>query len=82
MLPLLEWSFCKNNRISDLSLRNSYHELKQPFRKTGIGQNALYLIAPSLWYKIPKEAKRTTSLNKFKHDFKKNYLAEIERSSF
>lgn len=34
---------------SGLYLRNSYRKLKQSFRKTSIGQNALSFIGPALW---------------------------------
>ena len=57
-----------------LSLRNSYHKLKQPFCKTSISQNVLSFIDPALWHKIPDEIKRTTNLNTFKHNLKKHYL--------
>ena len=33
---------------SSSSLRNSYHKLQQPFRKTNTGQNALSFIGPAL----------------------------------
>ena len=59
---------------SSLSLRNSHQKLKQPFRKTKTGQNALSYIGLALWNKVPKEIKRTTSLNAFKHNLKKHYL--------
>ena len=65
-----------------LSLRNSYHKLKQPFCKTSIGQNVLSFIDPALWHKIPDEIKRTTNLNTFKHNLKKHYLKETGKSSF
>ena len=51
--------------------------LKHPFRKTNIGQSPLSFIAPALWNEIPKEIKRTASLNTFKHKLKKYYLNEI-----
>ena len=35
-------------RKPGLSLRNSYHKPKQPFRKTSIGQSALSFIGPAL----------------------------------
>ena len=64
------------------SLRNSYHKLQQPFRKTNTGQNALSFIGPALWNKVPDEIKRTTNLNAFKHNLKKHYLKELGKSNF
>ena len=61
-----------------LSSRNSYRKIKQPFRKTSIGQNSLSLIAPSLWNKITEEINRTTSLNILKHNLKKAIWRELE----
>ena len=36
---------------SGLSLRNSYHKLMQPFRKTSIDKRALSFIGLALWNK-------------------------------
>ena len=47
---------------SSLSLRNSYHQLKQPFRKNGTGQNVLSFTDPALcalWNIVSEEIKRT-----------------------
>ena len=51
---------------SSSSLRSSYQKLKQPFRKTDTGQNALSFIGPASWNKVPKEIKRATNINAFK----------------
>ena len=67
---------------SSSSLRNSYQKLQQPFRKTNTGQNALSFIGPALPNKVPKEIKRTTNLNAFKHSLKKHYLKELGKSNF
>ena len=67
---------------SSSSLRNSYQKLQQPFFKTNTGQNALSLIGPALWNKVPEEIKRTTYLNAFKHNLKKHYLKELGKSNF
>ena len=67
---------------SDLSLRNSCHKLKQPFGKTSASQGALSFFGPALWNKITEEIKRTTSVKRFNHNFNKQYLNEIEKSSF
>ena len=64
------------------SLRNSYQKLQKPFRKTNTGQNTLTLIGPAVWSKVPKEIKRTTNLNAFKHNLKKRYLKELVSQIF
>ena len=66
---------------SSSSLRNSYQKLQQPFRKTNPGQDALSFIGPALGNKNPKEIKRTTNLNAFKHNLKKHYLQELGKSN-
>ena len=67
---------------STLSLRNSCEKFQQPSRKTNTGQNALPFIGPALQNKASEEIKRTTNLNRFKHDLKKQYLKELGKSSF
>ena len=67
---------------SSSSLRNSYHKLQQPFRKTNTGQNTLSFIGPALWNKVPEENKRTTNLNVFKHNLKNHYLKELGKANF
>ena len=73
--------FIKAPESSSL-LRNSYQKLQQPFCKTNTGQNALSFISPALCYKVPKEIKRTTNLNAFKHNLKKHYLKKLGKSIF
>ena len=80
-LHYLNGDFVKPSE-SDLSLRNSYQKLKQPFRKTSIGQSTLSFFGPSLWNKIPEEIKRTSSINKFTNKLQKYYLNEIGTPSF
>ena len=67
---------------SSSSLRNGYQKLHQPFRKTNSGQNALSFIGPALWNKVLEEIKRITNLNPFKHNLKKHYLKELQKSNF
>ena len=45
-------------------------------------QNALSLIGPALWNKVPEEIKRTRNLNAFKHNLKKHYLKELGKANF
>ena len=71
-----------NLKCRSSSLRNSYHKLQQPFRKTNTCQTALPFSGPALWNKVPDEIKRTTNLNAFKHNLKKHYLKELGKSNF
>ena len=73
MAPLFN-EFVMKAPESSSSLRNSYHELQQPFCKTNTGLNAFSFISLALWSKIPKEIKRTPNLNPFKDNLKKHYL--------
>ena len=68
------FEYASQGRISS---RNNYAKLKVPFRKTTMGQKSLSYIGPSVWNKLPSSMKRNISLNKFKHDVKKNYLREL-----
>ena len=61
-----------------LDLKNSYKKLKQPFRTTTSGQNAISFIGPSVWNILPKELKSMENLNTFKHKLKEHYLNELE----
>ena len=67
---------------SSSSLRNSYQKPQQVFRKTNTGQNALSFIGLALWNKVPEKIKRTTNLNTFKRNLKKNYLKEPGKVNF
>ena len=63
---------------SGLSLRNSYHKIKQQFRKTCICQSTLSFIGPALKLKV--EIKRKTNLNTSKRNLRKTTW--IRNSSF
>ena len=62
---------------SGLSVRNSYHKLKQPFHKLNATQSGLSFIGPALGNEISGKIQRTTSLNTLKHNLKKRNLNEI-----
>ena len=62
---------------SSSSLINSYQKLQQTFHKINMGQNAWSFIGPALWNNAPKEIKRPTNPNAFKHNLKKHYLKEL-----
>ena len=68
------FEYASQGRISS---RNNHAKLKDPFRKTTMGQKSLSYISPSVWNKLPSSMKRNISLNKFKHDVKKHYLREL-----
>ena len=57
-----------------ISTRNNFSKLKNPFRKTNMGQKAISYIGPSIWNSLPDSIKRANSLNTFKHNVKKHYL--------
>ena len=57
-----------------INTRSSYRKLKQPFRKTNMGQNSLSYSGPGEWNKLPNTIKMCQTLNKFKHLLKKYYL--------
>ena len=62
----------------NLRTRNSYLKLICSFRKTNVGQNALYFIGPSMWNKILAVLKKANSINTFKHNLKKYYLTQLK----
>ena len=57
---------------SNRTLRKDYLKLKHPFRKTTASQNAL-----SKWNQLPESTKKCHSINTFKHNLKKLYLAHL-----
>ena len=57
-----------------IGTRNNFSKLKNPFRKTNMGQKAISYIGPSIWNSLPDSIKRANSLNTFKHNVKKHYL--------
>ena len=59
---------------SNINTRNSFQRLKQPFRKTNVGQNCLSYMGPSVWNKLPRKVKNTKNLNTFKHNVKAHFL--------
>ena len=59
---------------NSICTRNSHLKLKQPFRKTNLGQGGLSFIGPSAWNKLPNNIKDTKSVNTFKHNIKTFYL--------
>ena len=59
--------------------RNSHPKLKQPFRKTNLGQGDLSFIGPSTWNKLPNIVKDAKNVNTFKHRIKTFYLEESKK---
>ena len=68
------FEYASQRRISS---KNNNAKLKVPFRKTTMGQKSISYIGPSVSNKLPSSMKRNISLNRFKHDVKKNYLREL-----
>ena len=62
---------------SNRTLRNDYLKLKHPFGKTTAGQKSLSFLGPSKWNQSPESIKKCNSINTFKHNFKKLYLAQL-----
>ena len=71
----------ESTRISFIT-KKELAKTSAPFRKTNTGKNALSFIGLVLWNKVPKEIKRTTNLNIFKHNLKKHYLKELGKTNF
>ena len=65
-----------------ISTRNNVSKLKNPFRKTNMGQKAISYIGPSIWNSLPDSIKRAHSLNTFKHSVKKHYLTWTTNNMF
>ena len=61
----------------NISLRNNFLKLKQPFWNTNTGQKALPFIGPSFWNQIPEKLKKTNNLNTFKHNLKKHFFNQM-----
>ena len=59
--------------------RSSYQKLNVPHQKTIFRQKALSYIGPSLWNKLNKTLKTSTSLNTFKHDIIQHYFNELKK---
>ena len=55
---------------SNKTLRNDYHKLKHPLRKTTAGQNSLSFLGPSKWNKLPDSKKKFNNFNTFKDNLK------------
>ena len=56
-----------------IGTRNNFSKLKNPFRKTNMGQKAISYIGPSIWNSLSDSIKRANSLNTFKHNVKMHY---------
>ena len=70
------------NEIFEFAPHCRISKLKNPFRKTNIGQKDISYIAPSIWNSLLDSIKRTNSLNTVKHNVKKHYLTWITTNVF
>ena len=68
------YEFAPQYRIES---RSNFAKLKVPFQKTNMEQKCLPYIGPSLWNNLPKSVKKSTVLNCFKHNLKKQYLCNL-----
>ena len=94
MLKYYHLQFCQShcpyylNKIFEfiphcsIDTRNKFSKLKNPFRKTNMGQKAISYIGPSIWNSLPDSIRWANSLNSFKHNFKKHYLTWITNNAF
>ena len=64
-------------REGNISLRNNFLKLKQPFWNTNTGQKALPFTGPSFWNQIPEKLKKTNNLNTFEHNLKKHFFNQM-----
>ena len=64
---------------NEIITRSSYLKLKQPFRKTKLGQNTVSYLGSGEWNKLPTFIKKLTNVNTFKHKLKDLYFDEIKR---
>ena len=54
--------------------RFSYLKIRQPFRKTNMGQKSISYTCPGEWNKLPNNLKSCQNANTFKHQIKKLFL--------
>ena len=54
--------------------RFSYLKIRQPFRKTNMGQKSISYTCPGEWNKLPNNLKSCENANTFKHQIKKLFL--------
>ena len=73
------YNFC---RVDDngVATRCCNKKLKLPFRKSKLGMQSLSYVGPSAWNKLPNNFKTATSVNCFKHDFKKYFLKKLSET--
>ena len=60
--------------------KSNFAKLKVPYQKFNMGQKRLSYIGPSLWNNLPGSMKKTTVLNAFKHNLKKQHLGNLAES--
>ena len=64
-------------KVYNISLRNNFLKLKQPFRNTNTGQKAISFIGPSFWNQMPETLKKTDKLNNLKHNLKMHFFNQM-----
>ena len=58
----------------NIRTRSSKLKLKQPFRKTNMGQNTISFLGPQQWNELPNEIKLCKTINTFKHKLKQHFF--------
>ena len=71
------YEYAPQYRIESITI---FAKLKVSFWKTNMEQNDLSYIDPPLWNNQPGSLKKTTILNTFKHNLKKQYLDNLAGS--
>ena len=57
-----------------IDTRNNIPKLKNPIRKTNMGQKTISYAGPSIWNSLSNSIKKANNLNTFKHNVWKHYL--------
>ena len=63
----------------NIDTRSSFLKLRQPFRKTNMGQNTISFLGPQQWNKLPKSIKDSGTINTFKHKLKRFFFDILEK---
>ena len=52
----------------------NFQRLAVPSRKTEMGKRTLSFLGPTLWNPLPKDLKKCSNINSFKHALKSHYF--------
>ena len=62
----------------NIDTRSSFLKLKQPLRKTNMGQNSISFLGPQQWNRLPKYIKEYKTINTFKHKLKSYFFDGLD----